>query len=434
MLFSGWGNYPKVQSDAVFPISRGDLRENVFQKGKGTCIARGLGRSYGDSSLAPNIISTRHLDRYISFDPEDGILTCDAGVSLADIVETFVPKGWFLPVTPGTKFVTIGGAIASDVHGKNHHRDGSFSDHVLSFRMLLPSGDIVNSSRSENTDLFCATCGGMGLTGIITDATFKLKPIGSAYIDETIIKAENLDVVLDLFDAYDEATYSVAWIDCLSTGSKLGRSILLTGEHLESGPLLVKKPNTLSVPIDMPGFLLNRFSVSAFNFLYYHKSIKKETRATVCLEPFFYPLDTMSNWNRLYGKKGFTQYQFVIPKSAGRQGLSVILKRIADSKRGSFLAVLKVFGKGNENPLSFPMEGYTLALDFKLEQGLFSFFNELDNIVTGFGGRLYLAKDVRMSESTFKLGYPEWEKFQQVRKKYQSDTAFSSLQAKRLGL
>ena len=434
MELTGWGKYPVVDADVITPLTHTAIKSSLLGDRPFRGIARGLGRSYGDSSLARQVVSTAYLDHLLSFDDSTGRLTCAAGLSLAEIVRIFVPRGWFLPVTPGTKFVTLGGAIASDVHGKNHHCEGSFSDHVESFRLMLADGSTVNCSREDSPELFYATCGGMGLTGIIVDATFRLKPIRSAYIDAITIKVVNLKEALELFEAYDQTTYSVAWIDCLTTGSKLGRSLLMLGEHAEDGRLLPAKQGALTVPMDMPGFLLNRYSIQAFNTLYYHRLWKKRTERIVHYEPFFYPLDSIHHWNRIYGKGGFTQYQFVVPREAGLTGMTTILNRIAQSKRGSFLAVLKAFGKGNDNYLSFPMEGYTLTLDFKLDSGLFPLLDELDRIVLDLGGRLYLSKDVRMSEDTFKQSYPRWERFMEVRRRYGANKVFNSLQSERLGL
>lgn len=425
---TSWGKYPLIDADINAPSTSEELA-NEMQSG----IARGLGRSYGDSALSENIVVSEQLNHFISFDEETGTLCCEAGVSLDEILINFVPKGWFLSVTPGTKFVTVGGAIASDVHGKNHHLEGSFSDHVTSLT-LITNEKKITCSREDNPDLFHATCGGMGLTGIITEATFKLKPITSAYINQKVVKAKNLDTALLLFEHYKDVTYSVAWIDCLSTGANLGRSLLMLGEHADTGDLSTHKDGLLNMPCDMPSFLLNKYTIQTFNSAYYNKQLKEEVNNTVHYDPFFYPLDGINNWNRMYGGNGFTQYQFVIPKEAGKEGLTEILEAIAESKQGSFLAVLKVFGEGNKNHLSFPMEGYTLALDFKLNDKLFALLDRLDIIVRKYEGRLYLSKDVRMSEKMFKTGYPQWEEFQALRKEYGADELYHSLQSKRIGL
>jgi FAD/FMN-containing dehydrogenase len=380
------------------------------------------------------MLNTRYLDHYIEFDEQTGLLTCAAGVSLDDIVQTFVPKGWFLSVTPGTRFVTVGGAIASDVHGKNHHLDGSFCDHVMQMDLLLGNGEKVSVSPMVNADLFHATCGGMGLTGLILSATFRLKSIRSSDMLTTTIKAADIDALLDAFEENQDASYSVAWIDCLARGKNLGRSLLMLGEHADEGPLAVKGKRRIPVPVDMPANLLNPYTVKLFNAAYFHRIRQSRISQVASLESFFYPLDTLDNWNRLYGRKGFIQYQFVLPKSDGIIGLKKILERISQSGMGSFLAVLKVFGKGNNNMLSFPKQGYTLALDFKVEPKAFELLNELDELVLDEGGRLYLAKDARMGEAAFKTGYSRWSEFESVRERYHAIGAFSSEQSRRLGL
>ncbi len=432
MRLSGWGNYPIIDAGSHSPQSIIDVSACLLNKN--ALIPRGLGRSYGDSSLAPQILSTLSLNHFIAFDATTGVLTCEAGVSLADILSTFVPKGWFLPVTPGTKFVTVGGAIASDVHGKNHHVDGSFSDHVHSFQLIIADGSGIECSRILHPELFHATCGGMGLTGVIVSATIALKRVQSAYIDETVIKAKNLEEVFNLFEEHQASTYSVAWIDCLSSGEFLGRSLLMLGEHAKEGGLIARKKKRLTIPFNMPSLLLNQYSISAFNALYYHKQREQVAERRVHYDSYFYPLDCLHHWNRLYGKNGFTQYQFVLPKSAGLEGMTAVLKEIAASKRGSFLSILKAFGPGNKNYLSFPMEGYTLALDFKIALGLFDLLDKLDSIVLHYGGRIYLTKDVRMPELIFKQSYTKWPDFVKIRTQYGADKQFHSLQSSRLGL
>jgi len=428
----GWGRYPTIEAQINMPRSSSAISALLCGSDPFQGIARGLGRSYGDSSLAEHVISTTHLNHFIDFDRQNGTLHCEAGVSLAEVLDVIVPHGWFLPVTPGTKFITLGGAIASDVHGKNHHVEGSFCDHVLRFDLILPSGEIVTCSPTENSELFHASCGGMGLTGIIIDCIFKLKPITSSMMDETTIKTVDLNDTLEQFDNHNNATYSAAWIDCLSRGNKLGRSLIMLSEHSTQGDLLAHNNKNLSIPCNMPGALLNQHTIKAFNTLYYHRANKLPQQRQVHYESVFYPLDAIHNWNRLYGKAGFTQYQCVIPKEAGLQGLGSVLEHIAKSQQGSFLAVLKLFGKANDNWLSFPSEGYTLAIDFKLNSKLLPLLNELDRLVIDYGGRVYLSKDARMSAQTFKTCYPNNEKFAALRKQIGADRSFHSLQSKRL--
>jgi FAD/FMN-containing dehydrogenase len=437
---TGWGRYPRVEAELRRPLTAEDAASTLrFPPDQGL-IPRGLGRSYGDSALAPSVVGMEYLDHFIDFDPASGALTCAAGVTLAEILEVFVPRGWFPTVTPGTKFVTVGGAIASDVHGKNHHLEGSFSDHVRELTVATVAEGVVHCSPTLRPELFHATCGGMGLTGIILQATLSLKPIASATIRQTTIKADNLHHALALLETHSQATYSVAWIDCLAQGRNLGRSLVMLGEHVEGGEhaekdsLSTGKGASLAVPVEMPGFLLNRHAIQVFNALYYARIRQPVSERIIHYEPFFYPLDGIQHWNRLYGRGGFVQYQFVLPRAAGNAGMTAILERIASSRRGSFLAVLKGFGEGNDNYLSFPTAGYTLALDFKMDPGLLPLLTELDAMVLDFGGRLYLAKDARMSREMFDKSYPGRDAFMAVRQHYGADKVLHSRQSRRLGL
>jgi FAD/FMN-containing dehydrogenase len=328
----------------------------------------------------------------------------------------------------------VGGAIASDVHGKNHHIAGCFSECVEMFNLMLPDGEIVKCSKQENQELFQATCGGMGLTGVILDVKISLKKINSKFIDQTTIKTKNLKETFEAFESNKDKTYSVAWIDCLAKGDELGKCLLMVGDFRDDGKLNYKTEMKVNVPFNFPSFALNNLSVKAFNWLYYGKVKERITKQRVDIDSFFYPLDAIGNWRRIYGKNGFTQYQFILPKETSFDGLEKILKTIADSGKGSFLAVLKLYGKSNDNYLSFPMEGYSLALDFKIEKGLFDLLDQLDEIVIDHGGRIYLAKDVRVSKEVFEQGYPQIDKFRELRKKYKMDEKFNSLQSRRVGI
>jgi decaprenylphospho-beta-D-ribofuranose 2-oxidase len=391
--------------------------------------------------LADHTISTLKYNKILSFDTVSGIFECQSGITLDQILTVIVPVGWFLPVTPGTKFITIGGAIGSDVHGKNHHVDGSISNHIIDMDIELASGETVTCSANNHADLFEATCGGMGLTGIIVRAKFSLKKIETSYIRQKQVKAGNLVELIELFDQYKDYTYSVAWIDCLKKGEHFGRSILMLGEHAtlaelsdkqKGAPLELPKNKTLVFPINLPAWALNKLTIKAFNFLYYTKNLKKEINNIVSYQPFFYPLDAILHWNRMYGKPGFVQYQFVLPLDA-RVGLIEILRRIGAEGLGSFLAVLKVFGK-QESIISFPKEGYTLALDFPVRKGLFEFLDELDTLVLKYNGRLYMSKDARMKPEMLTGGYPELGEFKRIIKKYNPDSKFRSVQSDRLQL
>jgi FAD/FMN-containing dehydrogenase len=432
MELHGWGRYPRLDAQVALPLSATQCVATLASSAP--LIAHGLGRSYGDSALAAQVLGTRYLDHFAALDATTGVLTCAGGVSLDAILRTFVPRGWFLPVTPGTRFVTVGGAVASDVHGKNHHGAGTFCAHVQRLELLLGNGVRVNASPTERAELFHATCGGMGLTGIILSVTLQLKPIVASSILQTTVKAANLEAVLEAFEAHAASTYSVAWIDCLARGKALGRALLMLGEHATDGPLTVQTKPPTPVPFDLPAALLNRASVQAFNSLYHGRIRQKVSQQRMAFEPFFYPLDALGQWNRLYGKPGFVQYQFVLPQATGVVGLREVLKRIAESGRGSFLAVLKVFGPANASYLSFPQAGYTLALDFKAEAAVFELLDALDAIVLQYGGRLYLAKDARMSAATFKASYPNWQAFEEVRARWHAHGKFASAQSLRLGL
>lgn len=437
-----WGNYPVIEAEVTGFDSAEQLRTQLEQPGE--VIAFGNGRSYGDASLQKNILLTRRFNKFLSFDENTGTLCCQSGVLLSEILDAFVPRGWFLPVTPGTKLITVGGAIAADVHGKNHHVAGSFGQHVLSMEVMRNDGSVIRCSPQEKAEFFRLTIGGMGLSGVILNATFRLKRINTAYIREETVRAENLDEIMDGFELSDNWTYSVAWIDCLAKGDAMGRSILMRGEHCTKGelikpdrlelPLILKQRLQLDIPVMFPNVALNPLSMKAFNFLYYNKTRPGTHSRIIDYNSFFYPLDAVSNWNRIYGKRGFTQYQFVIPKSAGREGMRTILKRITESGLGSFLAVLKLFGEQNSF-MSFPMKGYTLALDFPISHRAMQLFTELDAMVADYGGRLYLAKDSRMNAAMFEKTYPNADEFRQaISLLNEGETQFASLQSKRIGI
>ncbi len=404
---TNWGNFPIVEKEMRSEDNFRKIKEFILSHNE--VIPRGNGRCYGDASLGETIFSSKKLNKFMSFDRLNGVIECESGVLLSDVLEISVPQGYFLYVTPGTKFISVGGAIASDVHGKNHHSEGCFSEYVTEFKLMIENGDIIICSRDQNSDKFWATIGGMGLTGIILSAKFKLKNIETAYIRQESIKADNLDEIFRLFEESENWTYTVAWIDCLQKGKNTGRSILMRGEHAyrhelagndTENPLVLKKKFSPTVPFYFPNFVLNALTVKFFNLLYYQRQAKKEVKSFIDYETFFYPLDAINDWNKIYGKSGFIQYQMVIPKDKGKDGMRKILETIAKSGNGSFLAVLKLFGKNNPDAYnSFPFEGYTLALDFKVNSKLKKLVDTLDQIVQEFGGRIYLTKD-SMSRSS----------------------------------
>ena len=430
-VVSGWGGYPKQLAEVLAPLDTSEYKACLATHN--SLIARGMGRSYGDSANASVVLETTCSDHFLDFDKATGVLTAEAGITLRTILRFAVPHGWFLPVTPGTSFVTLGGAVASDVHGKNHHGAGTFSEHIVSMTVLLGSGEVVTTSSSQLPDLFRATCGGMGLTGVILTVTLRLISIKSSLIRQRTIKANSLEEACEAFEEHRGAAYSVAWIDCLATGKNLGRSVLMLGEHHDDGglDLIMNKP--VSMPFYAPSSLLNRMTIGAFNSTYWAKAPNRESKI-VPLLPYFYPLDAVGGWNKLYGKAGFLQYQFVLPRVDGVANMRTLLTQITSNGAGSFLSVLKKFGPSNSNLLSFPTEGYTLALDFKMEVNTVELLRKLDTLVVGMGGKTYLTKDAVMTERTFKACYPKWQEFEAVRQKYGATGKFSSSQSTRLGL
>ena len=435
----GWGRFPKASAELLEPVDSESLIKILTANKKiGPMIARGAGRSYGDSSLSANLISSRFLDSFLGLDEDAATIRCGAGVSLGSILKVCIPRSWFLPVLPGTKFVSVGGAIAADIHGKNHHLDGSFCEHVAEFTLLLASGEKVTCSAQQNTELFHATCGGMGLTGIILDATIKCERVSSVSIKQRSLVANTLSECFELLEANTDSKYSVAWLDCLAGGNKLGRSMIYLAQHDDNSDSIkepkYKNRRRATVAFDMPAFLINKFTLGLFNDAYFNLKKKVHRESTVHYDTYFFPLDNIGNWNRLYGARGFLQYQFVLPLDTALEGISQVLFKVSGAGKGSFLSVLKKFGKANANLLSFPQPGYTLSLDFKREKSLFPLLDGLDEIVLAHGGKIYLAKDARMSESVFKAGYPEWEKFLETKLKVDPRGIFASLQSERIGL
>jgi FAD/FMN-containing dehydrogenase len=375
-----------------------------------------MGRSYGDSCLLENgtLLAARGMDHLLHFDPSTGLLRCEAGVTLAEILDFGVPLGFFLPVSPGTKYVTLGGAIANDIHGKNHHVAGTFGGHVLRFELVRSDGSRLICSPRENRDWFQATIGGMGLTGLITWAEVRLRPIVSRKMNYRGDKFVGFDEFLAISKAASEVEYTVAWLDCVSTGANFARGIFMQGTHSETPDTLKpSKEPRLVFPIDLPEFVLNKATIGLFNFAYYNKQTSKTVSSVVDYEPFFYPLDSVLHWNRMYGKSGLLQFQCALPWDADNHGITQIMKAITASGLASFLAVLKVFGDvPSPGMLSFPIPGLTLALDFPIrEEVSFDLLQKLAEITLEHGGRMYPAKDARMTAHQFQTFYPQWERF-----------------------
>ena len=420
-----WGRFPKHECELEYFDKTKIFKHKEF-------LPFGNGRSYGDSCMANKLIDMKNLNKFIHFDDRNGILIVQAGVMLNEIIDVIIPKGWFLKTNPGTKLITIGGAIAADIHGKNHHKEGCFSECVKWFKLIISNEDEIICSRDKNIDYFHATCGGMGLTGLITEVKIELKRINSINISQTTIKTKNLIETFEVFESIKHEPYSVAWIDCLAKKNNIGRSKIIFGDFLNDGNFNIKNKRKISVPFEFPTFFLNSISVKIFNWLYYNFQLNKVKKNIVDYDTFFFPLDKILKWNKIYGKNGFTQYQFILPKENSFEGLKEILETISKSGKGSFLAVLKLYGRENKNWLSFPIEGYSLALDFKIENRLFTRLKDLDDIVVKYKGRIYLAKDARVSKEIFEVGYPNIENFRAFRKKTGLNKKFNSLQSLRL--
>lgn len=416
-LYKSWGCYPKTRQEGLTPHWRDELQPllDEFSARKETFLPFGMGRSYGDVCLATSdrVLDMRSLNRFIQADWQAGLIRAEAGVTLEEVLALAVPRGWFLPVTPGTKFVTLGGALANDVHGKNHHVRGTFGCHVPRFGLLRSDRHPVVCSRQENSDLFAATIGGLGMTGVIDWLELQLVPIGSSLIEATHVRFDTLDDFFALSAELDgQYEFTVAWIDCLAKRKSAGRGVYMAGNHASEGPLAFNDRFKLNVPLTPPFSAVNRLSLRLFNSAYYRAHRSGRHDSLVDYEQFFYPLDRVMNWNRIYGPRGFQQYQSAIPLRHAADATREMLEAIAASKSGSFLAVLKLFGDvASPGLLSFPMAGATLALDFPQQGGKTErLFARLDSIVREAGGRLYPGKDAHMSASDFRRAFPAWEK------------------------
>lgn len=408
-----WGRYPAAKQIVVDIADR----HGVLPAAEGTMLPHGNGRSYGDSCLNDGgmLLCTRHMDRYIRFDPASGQLECEAGVLLSEILDLVVPQGWFLPVTPGTKFVTVGGAIANDVHGKNHHVTGTFGRHVLNLELLRSDGSRIHCGPHAQTKWFAATVGGLGLTGFVTRATLQLRRISGPWMSTETHRFEDLDGFFRISERSTDYEYTVAWIDCASKGKALGRGLFSRAHHAPASPD-VRPPmpiRRLKVPFVPPLSLINPLSLRAFNSLYYHRQRTPAVYATTHYEPYFYPLDGIGDWNRIYGPRGFMQYQCVVPPAQARVCVAELLTKIASAGGGSFLAVLKQFSNlSSPGMLSFPRPGTTLALDFPNQgERTLRLLDGLDDIVAEAGGAVYPAKDARMAGRRFRQYFPAWEAF-----------------------
>jgi len=431
---SGWGRYLRRLST----VTRPERLSEAVPPESGHVIVRGQGRSYNNAAMSQDglVMLSERLDRVVAFDEATGILRAEAGTTLEKVLAEFIPRGWFPPVTPGTKFVSLGGCVAADVHGKNHHRDGTFGAHTSELEIVLADGSRKRCSPQEDADLFWATVGGMGLTGIISEVSLRLRQIETAYLVVEHRRASNLDNLLDMLaDEKLDDHYSVAWIDCLAEGRSMGRGIYMRGHHAKladlkgklNEPLSVKTRRRLNLSFDLPSWILNSLSGSVFNQFYYWSQGKSQAPFIADYENFFYPLDAVGNWNRAYGPRGFVQYQCVFPPDTARRGLQTLLEQLAHGHRASFLGVLKRFGPEGQGLLSFPIEGYTLAIDLPVTgPELFAFLDLLDEIVLEHNGRVYLAKNAHLKPQVFRGMYPRFPEWERLKEKFDPTNRFSS--------
>jgi decaprenylphospho-beta-D-ribofuranose 2-oxidase len=424
----GWGRVPTP--------GRERRSEDLATLARGLPLSRGLGRSYGDSSLPPPshpiAANTTLADRILSFDPATGLVRAEAGLSLRALHAVLLPRGFFTPVSPGTQFVTLGGAVAADVHGKNHHVAGCFGAHVTSLKLLVADGRIVTCSSTIERDLFRATVGGMGLTGHILEVELKMERVPSAWIDQETERAPHIDAFIEALDrAAREWPFTMGWIDCLSSGASMGRGILFRGRWAAEGPqVMPPAPRRPAVPFEMPGIVLSRLSVRAFNEMYYR--LPRPARARVGQEPFFYPLDAIGHWNRLYGRRGFTQYQCVIPRAAGRAAVHSFFKVLVERGGASFLCVIKDCGAEGDGLLSFPKPGISIALDIPIRRETPALVHALNERLIVEGGRIYLAKDTFTRPEHFRRMEPRLAEWESIRRRWDPTLRFRSAQSVRL--
>ncbi|MEW2807847.1 FAD-binding oxidoreductase [Streptomyces massasporeus] len=441
---TGWGRTAPTAAWLIRPRSYEEAAAAVRDCGARGGIPRGLGRAYGDAAqnAGGSVLDMTALDRVHAIDADGGTVLCDAGVSLHRLMEVLLPLGWFVPVTPGTRYVTVGGAIGADIHGKNHHVSGSFARHVLALELLTADGEI--RTVIPGTPLFDATAGGMGLTGVILTATIRLQPVETSLMSVDTERATDLDDLMARLTATDHRyRYSVAWIDLLARGAATGRAVLTRGDHapldalparLRRDPLAFRTPRLPATPEILPEGLLSRTTVGLFNELWYRKAPRARTGRLQRISPFFHPLDGVPHWNRVYGRGGFVQYQFVV--GYGREdALRRVVRRISERRCPSFLAVLKRFGESDPGWLSFPVPGWTLALDIPAGlPGLGAFLDELDEEVAAAGGRVYLAKDARLRPDLLAAMYPRLDDFRALRARLDPHGVFVSDLARRLSL
>ena len=429
---SGWGRTPKP--------GREILSEDLEGASRGAVLSRGLGRSYGDSSLpaaeGDKVLGTRLANRILAFDPVTGVVRAEAGFCLAELNRLFLPRGFFTPVTPGTKFVTLGGMVACDVHGKNHHREGCFGAHVRWLRMRLADDSVVDCSPTVLPDLFYGTIGGMGLLGHVLEVELTMVPVPSQWI---LMESQRVPSIVEFLDALGKAApafpMTMGWIDCLSRGRALGRGILMAGRWAEPGEANAEPPGErpkLSMPVDLPNWAINPVTVKIFNFGYYWQHLRREARGLVSPDSFFYPLDAVLQWNRVYGSRGFTQYQCVLPRRAGEQAVREFMELLTRLGGASPLCVIKDCGPEGKGVLSFPLEGTSIAVDMAVSPGLQTIVDRLNEFVIATGGRVYLAKDSFTRPEHFRAMEPRLDAFLALREKWDPERRLRSAQSVRL--
>lgn len=435
---TGWGRTARARTLACRPErGREVTRALGAREAEHGIIAYGAGRSYGDVALNTGgaTVLTQRLNRLLRFSPEDGMVVCEPGATYRDLMRTFLHQGYLAPVSPGTAFATIGGAIANDVHGKNHDTVGSFGEHVAWIDLAVPDGRVIRTSPEEDPDLFAATVGGIGLTGVIVKAAFRMMRVPSSRV---VVRERRMANIGDFMAAFAEvrqqATYSVGWIDALSRGAVLGRGVLQTAEYAQGGPERLPAERTVRFPMDLPGFILNQHSIGLFNRLYHSRVPAVGRERVVPLHKFLYPLDAMLDWNRMYGRRGFHQFQCVIPDAASERGVPALLETIARERTASFLAVLKTLGGPGPGHLSFPMAGFTLALDFPGRAGATDLIARLEKITLDHGGRIYLAKDTCLSAQGFRRMYPQLDRLRAVLDRVDPERRLVSDLARRLDI
>ena len=437
---SGWGNYPKSVCTIYRPEKQKEAIDTLNKNNN--LITRGQGRSYGDASLNKDCtILTDRLDKFINFDSDSGVLTVQSGVTFSEILDVFIPRGWILPVIPGTKYVSAGGAFACNVHGKNHFKVGDFANHVTNIKLVLASGEEIECSPNNDQDIFWATAGGMGLTGFIKEISIKLTPIKSLSLLSRAKKTCNISEMLDCFKAERSSSdYMIGWIDHFATGTNLGRGVFESATHIDisKGKKLSEHKMSgegITIPIFFPAFILNKYSMALYNRYRFRKYSAGWLEKIVDFDGFFHPLDSLKLWNRMYGKNGFFQYQFILPETDDVESkLSEILSFIQESGHFSFLAVIKYHGE-HQGMLSFPMRGYSVALDFPNNTKVRHLQNELNRKIADMEGRIYLAKDALLTECLFEKMYvnelPNWRR---IIKKIDPDNKFNSLMSTRLNM